>query len=61
MKMVMYKFFATDSKDDIERAVLPTLIVARKQEGMAVAHSIAIGWWRWGVGVIRTVINDRSL
>lgn len=63
MRFVVYNWFATNSKGekpDIERAVLPTILYAKKEDGIATATAISVGWWRWGVGLIRTVIdNDR--
>lgn len=61
MKFVVYSTFATNSQGehpDIERAVLPTIMYAKKDDGFATAKCLSIGWWRWGVGIIRTVIND---
>lgn len=59
MKIVTYTWYTSDKNDpDPERAVLPTIIFARKKDGIAKAWSIGIGWWAWGFGVIRTVVDD---
>jgi hypothetical protein len=61
-KIVKYSTFAANTQtNDIERAVLPTIMFARKQnkyEGNKVyisSTAISIGWWAWGIGIIRTV------
>lgn len=59
MKVVKYSFFAANTQThDIERAVLPTIMFARKKDGIANATALSIGWWAWGVGIIRTVVKD---
>lgn len=63
MRIVTYSWIATDSTGkhaDIERAVLPTIIVARKRDGIAAATAVTLGWWRWGIGLIRTVVDDKK-
>jgi len=37
------------SKFDAERAILPTILYARKDSGQFTARSVAVGWWKWGV------------
>lgn len=59
MKIVQYSTFASNRKTkDSERAVLPTIIFARDNQGMFSATALAIGWWAWGIGIIRTVLDD---
>lgn len=59
MKMVRYSPFVSNRKTkDNERAILPTIIFARDKAGMITATAIAIGWWAWGIGIVRTAIND---
>lgn len=59
MKIVQYSTFASNRKTkDNERAVLPTIIFARDKAGMFTATAVAVGWWAWGVGIVRTVVND---
>lgn len=59
MRMVKYSTFVANRKTkDNERAILPTLLFARDKSGMASATAIAIGWWAWGFGIVRTVIDD---
>lgn len=54
-----WHWYKADPNDpDPERAVLPTIIFARKDDGIARAWSIGFGWWAWGFGVIRTIIDD---
>lgn len=61
MKMTRYSFFAGNRlSGDIERAVLPTVIYAHETAGLASSRALAIGWWAWGIGVIRTTIRDDS-
>lgn len=64
MKTVTYTLMtANRHTDDIERAVLPTIMFARKhdhQEGAticATATALTIGWWAWGIGIIRTTVR----
>ena len=62
MKRVSYKLYFGDPKsDDPERAVLPTIIYARRSNDIATSYCLAIGWWAWGIGIIRTVIDVRNL
>lgn len=62
MKMVRYSPFVSNRKTkDSERAVLPTIIFAHDRVGMATATAISIGWWAWGVGIVRTVIDDSRI
>lgn len=63
MKLVKYSFYVAGRNNpnpDPERAVLPTIIYASKDDGIAKASTISVGWWAWGFGIIRTVVNDNS-
>lgn len=58
MKIVNYGLHLSDkTSDDPERAVLPTIIYAKRHNGIASVTIIAIGWWAWGIGIIRTVVE----
>ncbi len=58
MKIVRYKLHLSDSSnDDPERAVLPALIYAKRVDGDVSSQVLALGWWAWGFGIIRTVYN----
>lgn len=58
MKVVKYSLHLSDKdSDDAERAVLPTIIYAHRKDGIASVTIIAIGWWAWGIGIIRTVVE----
>ncbi len=60
MRLVKYKWFVGNRMSgDKERAVLPTIIFARDSAGPASSMALAIGWWAWGIGLIRTVVDDR--
>jgi len=59
MRIVTYKLHISDpTNEDPERAVLPTIIYAKRKAGMATSQVLAIGWWAWGIGIIRTVVDD---
>lgn len=59
MKLVKYSLFAANTQtNDIERAVLPTIMYAHKKDGIATAHALSIGWWCWGIGIIRTKVKE---
>lgn len=58
MKVTNYNFFVGDkTADDPERAVLPTIIYAKRSNGPATSRVLALGWWAWGFGIIRTTIE----
>lgn len=58
MKLVRWHwYYANRASKDPERAVLPTILYSRQNTGMASSTAIAIGWWAWGFGVIRTVVK----
>jgi len=46
---------------DSERAVLPTILYASKKETVGVTQfrvsALTIGWWAWGIGVMRTKVK----
>lgn len=59
MKLVRHRWFVGNRMSgDKERAVLPTIIFARDSAGPASSMALAIGWWCWGIGIIRTVVKD---
>ncbi len=59
MKLVRWHWFASGlMTNDKERAVLPTILFARDSAGPASSWALAIGWWAWGVGVIRTKVKE---
>jgi hypothetical protein len=58
VKLIKYStFIGNRMSGDKERAVLPTIIFARDTAGPASSMALAIGWWCWGVGVIRTTVE----
>lgn len=58
MKRVKYSIFtANQFTNDAERAVWPALIYAHEELGVAYSHALSIGWWCWGIGIIRTVVK----
>lgn len=61
-----YKLVISNRKTkDSERAVLPTIIYASKKETerwtnqttTVTCRVITIGWWAWGIGVMRTKVR----
>lgn len=57
MRIVKYSLHLSDKNaDDPERAVLPAIIYAKRNDGIASSQILAIGWWAWGIGIIRTVV-----
>jgi hypothetical protein len=62
MRFVTYKLYTADqTSDDPERAILPTLMYAARRNDIAYSQVLAIGWWAWGIGIIRTVVDDTKL
>lgn len=58
MKQVSYRLHRSNPNDpDPERAVLPTIIYAKRADGPATVQILALGWWAWGIGIIRTVVK----
>jgi hypothetical protein len=59
MKLVKWHLFRSGlCSSDKERAVLPTIIFARDSAGPASSMALAIGWWAWGIGIIRTKVEE---
>jgi hypothetical protein len=58
-KVVTYNTFKSNpNSNDIDRAVLPTIIYAHKEDGIASVSALCIGWWAWGFGIMRTVVKN---
>jgi len=61
MKIVRYSPFASNrATKDQERAVLPTIIFARQKSGDITVTALAVGWWAWGIGIIKTTIKTEA-
>lgn len=62
--MVRYKLLMIGRGRDKERAVLPTILFATSSEigsGVRVrASALTIGWWAWGVGIMRTTVRKQD-
>lgn len=48
----------TNSPDDNERAVLPTIVYARDYNEFAKGFIIGFGWWKWGIRFAFVKIKD---
>ena len=49
-----FRFRTINAKDDIEKAITPTIIYAFNEKHGAAGFSLSIGWWHWGVGIALT-------
>lgn len=38
-------------KEDKERSLLPTIVVAKQSDPPFVAYGVGIGWWKWGIRI----------
>ena len=58
--MAKFKLLLANRKTkDMERAVLPTILFARKQERPVTVTAITIGWWAWGIGLMITTVKGK--
>jgi hypothetical protein len=56
--MTRYRLLISNRKTrDDERAVLPTILYARKTEEMVTCRAIIVGWWAWGIGIMQTKVS----
>lgn len=55
MTRVKLKWF--NGEEDKERAILPTLMFNSDRVDHISVWCIAIGWWKWGVGIVVTTIE----
>lgn len=61
-KNIHYQIFLPKQphNNDVERAVLPVIMYASKKSGIAESKAIVIGWWKWGIGLIRTTVEVKD-
>lgn len=55
-----YELYIPKTKDDRERALLPTLIYAGDIYEQVKVQIIVLGWWKWGIALKR-VVNTKPI
>lgn len=58
--MSKYEIYIPKSKEDRERAVLPTIVYGSDGNQHIKVSIIALGWWKWGIALKRTTQVSES-